>query len=165
MHNHSFTAIDFETAQGPRWSICQVGLVRVEQGQRIRELSVLVRPPDNRYHYYNTAVHGLRSEDTWSAPVFSSVWPSIEPYIRGQIVVAHNGAFDFSCLQQTLEFYNLTCPDYSSACTYKIYRRKLDELCAEFNIDLNHHDALSDARACATLYERHLMQNGVAVEG
>ncbi len=26
----SFTAIDFETAQGYRWSICQVGLVRVE---------------------------------------------------------------------------------------------------------------------------------------
>ena len=29
-NNNSFTAIDFETAQGKRWSICQVGLVRVE---------------------------------------------------------------------------------------------------------------------------------------
>ena len=29
---NSFTAIDFETAQGYRWSICQVGLVRYENG-------------------------------------------------------------------------------------------------------------------------------------
>lgn len=134
MHNHSFTAIDFETAQGPRWSICQVGLVRVEQGRRVREMSVLVQPPDNYYHYYNTAIHGLSSEHTHNAPPFAAVWPLIEPYIREQVVVAHNGAFDFSCLRQTLQFYNLSCPDYSTACTYKIYRRKLDVLCELFNI-------------------------------
>ena len=27
--NHSFTAIDFETAHNKRWSICQIGLVRI----------------------------------------------------------------------------------------------------------------------------------------
>jgi len=30
---NTFTAIDFETAQGKRWSVCQVGIVRVENGQ------------------------------------------------------------------------------------------------------------------------------------
>ena len=30
---NTFTAIDFETAQGYRHSICQVGLVRVVDGQ------------------------------------------------------------------------------------------------------------------------------------
>jgi len=34
----NFTAIDFETAQGYRWSICQVGLVRVEQGVITNEI-------------------------------------------------------------------------------------------------------------------------------
>ena len=29
---NTFTAIDFETAKGYRWSICQVGLVREENG-------------------------------------------------------------------------------------------------------------------------------------
>lgn len=29
----NFTAIDFETAQGARWSICQVGIVRVENDE------------------------------------------------------------------------------------------------------------------------------------
>jgi DNA polymerase-3 subunit epsilon len=46
---NTFTAIDFETAHGKRWSICQVGLVRVENGLITDELSILVRPPHNFY--------------------------------------------------------------------------------------------------------------------
>ncbi len=42
--NNSFTAIDFETAQGKRWSICQVGLMRVENGVITEQLSLLVQP-------------------------------------------------------------------------------------------------------------------------
>ena len=45
----SFTAIDFETAQGYRWSICQVGLIRVEKGIITKELNILVQPPNNYY--------------------------------------------------------------------------------------------------------------------
>ena len=43
----SFTAIDFETAQGYRWSICQVGLVHVENGIITKEINILVQPPNN----------------------------------------------------------------------------------------------------------------------
>lgn len=39
----SFTAIDFETAQGSRWSICQVGLVRIENGIVTKEINLLVQ--------------------------------------------------------------------------------------------------------------------------
>ena len=46
---NSFTAIDFETAQGKRFSIFQVGLVRVETGKIIKEISFLVQPPGNYY--------------------------------------------------------------------------------------------------------------------
>jgi len=48
VHN-SYTSIDFETAQGKRWSICQVGLVRVENQFITEQLSILVQPPDNYY--------------------------------------------------------------------------------------------------------------------
>lgn len=43
----SFTAIDFETAQGYRYSICQVGLVRYENSIITKELSLLIQPPNN----------------------------------------------------------------------------------------------------------------------
>ncbi len=45
----SFTAIDFETAHTQKWSICQVGLVRVESGIVSEKISLLVQPPNNFY--------------------------------------------------------------------------------------------------------------------
>ena len=152
----TFTAIDFETAQPDRASICQVGLVRYEQGVITRELSLLVRPPQNSYWRRFTEIHGLSWEDTVNAPSFAGVWPQIRFFIEGQTVVAHNGAFDFTCLRQALELYGLSEAAYEPKCTYKIYGRGLAALCEEHAIELNHHDALSDARACGELYLRHL---------
>jgi DNA polymerase III subunit epsilon len=153
----SFTAIDFETAQGYRYSICQVGLVRVEQGKIIDEINLLVQPPDNYYWDRFTAIHGITPEATLYAPTFNKVWPKIEPFIKNKNVVAHNGlSFDFPVLKETLSYYGLHEPDYQKFCTYRIFKTNLASLCKEYNIALNHHDALSDARACAELFMIHL---------
>lgn len=151
-----FTAIDFETAQGKRWSICQIGLVRVERGQIVHQSSTLVRPPENFYSSFNTQVHGISARDTAASPLFRDIWPSFRPFIEGQTVVAHNGAFDFSCLGQVLDYYRLSKPVYEQQCTYKIFRKGLAACCREHAIDLKHHHALSDALACAKLYQIHL---------
>lgn len=149
----SFTAIDFETAQGYRWSICQVGLVRVENGIITKELDILVQPPDNYYWSNFTTIHGITARDTINSPTFNKIWNQIAPFIENQNVVAHNGfGFDFPVLSKTLEYYGMSAPDYNKFCTYKIYKTNLGNLCQEHNIPLNHHDALSDARACAKLY-------------
>ena len=100
---NSFTAIDFETAHGKRWSICQVGLVRVENGEITHTLNRLVCPPDNYYFYRNIEIHGITPYKTKFAPNFATVWNEMMPFIHNQTVVAHNGAFDFSCLAQTLD--------------------------------------------------------------
>jgi DNA polymerase-3 subunit epsilon len=156
----NFTAIDFETAQGYRWSICQVGLVRVENGIITQEVNVLVQPPDNFYWSRFTDIHGISTKTTLNAPAFDQVWHQIAPYIENQNVVAHNGyGFDFPVLNATLDYYNLPIPGYNKFCTYKIYRSNLANLCQEHNIPLNHHDALSDARACAELYLKSLNEN------
>jgi DNA polymerase-3 subunit epsilon len=154
---NSFTAIDFETAQGYRWSICQVGLVRVENGVITQELDILVQPPDNYYWYNFTKIHGISAKDTLNAPTFNQVWDRIASFIENQNVIAHNGfGFDFPVLNKTLEYYCMPTPDYNKFCTYKIYKSNLANLCQEHNIPLNHHDALSDARACAELYLKYL---------
>jgi DNA polymerase-3 subunit epsilon len=76
-------------------------------------------------------------------------------------VVAHNAIFDRGVLQNTMHHYGL---DYDALqlsgwkCTCNIYRAKgfkpatLDACCERLNIELNHHEALSDAIACARLY-------------
>jgi DNA polymerase III subunit epsilon len=153
----NYTAIDFETAQGYRWSICQVGLVRVENGIITDELNLLVQPPNNYYWWRFTQIHGINAKTTAKAPTFEEVWPQIEPFINNQTVVAHNGlGFDFPVLEHTLAYYDMFAPYYEKVCTYRIYRKGLAQLCKIHDIPLNHHDALSDAKACAELYRRFL---------
>lgn len=153
----TFTALDFETAHYARTSICQVGLVRVETGVVVQELTLLVQPPGNYYLDSFTDIHGIGSGDTASAPTFAEVWPRVAPLISGQTVVAHNGpSFDFDVLRKTLAHYNLPVPAFEGICTYRIYRKSLADLCVEHEIALKHHDALSDARACACLYLKSL---------
>jgi DNA polymerase III subunit epsilon len=148
----TFTAIDFETSQPSRWSICQVGLVRVEGGKIKETFNQLVQPPGNEYWSTFTKIHGIDASKTKESPTFDKVWPTIKKHIIGQAVVAHNISFDASCLEQALSYYSLTLPQYERHCTYQLYREKLSSLCEKFKIDLNHHDALSDANACAKLF-------------
>jgi len=152
----TFTAIDFETAQGKRWSICQVGLIRVEKGIIKDQVSILVQPPNNYYWDNFIDIHGITPQQTANAPTFDKVWKQIEPFIKNQNVVAHNGfSFDFHCISQTLEYYGITPPNYTGHCTYRIFRDNLASLCREHKIPLNHHNALSDAMACAKLFMIH----------
>jgi DNA polymerase-3 subunit epsilon len=154
---NTFTAIDFETAQGYRHSICQVGIVRVENGIISEEINLLVQPPDNYYWEKFIDIHGITPEDTANEPTFNKIWHKIEHLIKDQDVVAHNGiSFDFPVLEKTLEYYGMVAPQYNKHCTYRLYKDNLASLCQEHQIPLNHHDALSDARACAELYLKHL---------
>ena len=155
----TFTALDFETAQGYRWSICQVGLVRIERGIITDEISLLVQPPNNYYWDRFIDIHGITPRDTAASPTFNKLWHKIEPFIKNQNVVAHNGlAFDFPVLNKTLEYYGMQAPDYEKHCTYRIFRDNLASLCRNYKIPLNHHDALSDAKACAQLFLIHLQK-------
>ncbi len=154
---NTFTAIDFETAHGKRWSICQVGLVRVENGITKEKVSVLVQPPNNFYWDRFIDIHGITPQQTATAKTFDKVWQQIEPFIKNQTLVAHNGlSFDFHCLKQTLEYYEIAPPKFTGHCTYRIFGDNLASLCNQYKISLNHHDALSDAMACAKLYQIHL---------
>jgi DNA polymerase-3 subunit epsilon len=152
MNNLSFTAIDFETAQGPRWSICQIGIVRVENNVVIERYSILVPPPPNKYSHANMEVHGINPDMTQQAKTFPEIWSKIKHYIENQTVVAHNASFDADALIKTLEYYNLDIPFFEVECTFKRLGKSLNILCKENNIPLNHHDGLSDAEACAALY-------------
>ena len=160
---NSFTAIDFETAQGHRHSICQVGLVRFEKGVIVESFESLVKPPRNYYWDNFIDIHGITPEMTRYSPTFDLVWKQIRTFIIGQNVVAHNMVFDASCLKGTLEYYGIQQPQYNQHCTCNLYGRQgLKDLCEEYAIELNHHDALSDAKACAQLFLLHLAKEKVS---
>jgi DNA polymerase III epsilon subunit-like protein len=161
---NTFTAIDFETANYQRTSICQIGLVRFENGIITKEYSTLIQPPGNSYIHFFINFHGISPEMTKDAPKFYNIWDDIKEYIENQTVVAHNGfSFDFVCLEKTLNLYDIEIPEFEKVCTYQIYKSKLNLLCELYSINLQHHDALSDAKACGLLYLIHL-NNGDGVK-
>ena len=165
----TFTAIDFETATGSYHSVCAVGIVTVEQGVITDSFYSLVQPPDNYYSWRNIEVHGIRPEDTRNEPLFPGIFAEIKNRLQGRMVVAHNESFDRNVLQKTMQYYGLDYSDlqlpFRWECTCKIYRAKgykpatLSACCRHLRIELKHHEALSDARACAHLFLKHHTKN------
>ena len=94
-----FAAIDFETANGKRTSVCSVGLVVVRGGEICDKTYRLIRPRPNYYSEFCTRVHGLCYHNTVEAPHFPEVWREIAPLIQGLPLVAHNSPFDEGCLK------------------------------------------------------------------
>lgn len=157
----NFAAIDFETANGKRTSICSVGVVIVKEGKIINKIYRLIRPAPNYYTQWTTAVHGLTYDDTIEADDFPEVWAEIKPLIDGLPLVAHNSPFDEGCLRAVHELYGMTYPPYKFYCTCRASRKvfgkelpnhQLHTVAARCGYDLtNHHHALADAEACAQI--------------
>ena len=110
-----FAAIDFETANNERTSVCSVGVVIVRDGEIVDNFYSLIQPEPNYYNYWCTQVHGLTRRDTEDAPVFPKVWKQIEPLIEDLPLVAHNKAFDESCLKAVFRCYQMDYPDWHRA--------------------------------------------------
>ncbi len=103
-----FAAIDFETANGERSSVCSVGVVVVRGGEVVDTFYSLIQPEPNYYAWFCQRVHGLCHDDTDGAEVFPTVWHKIEPLIEGLPLVAHNAMFDEGCLRAVMQVYRCT---------------------------------------------------------
>ena len=153
-----FAAIDFETANFERTSVCSVGVVIVRGGEIVDSFYSLIQPEPNYYNFQCSMVNGLCCQDTDTAPIFPDVWAVIDPMIKGLPLVAHNKQFDESCLKAVFRCYQMDYPDYKFHCTYIAARRKMPHLenhqlhtvaaACGYNLE-HHHHALADAEACA----------------
>jgi DNA polymerase III subunit epsilon len=156
-HPSSFLAIDFETANPYRDSACSIGLVRVEQGRIARTAVHLIRPPQS--HFMFTHIHGITWKDVESSPTFKELWPEIRPLFEDvEFVAAHNASFDSSVLRACCRTYEIAMPPLPFTCTVKLARQqwnlyptKLPDVARHLNLELRHHEALSDALACAQI--------------
>ena len=161
-----FVAIDFETANGQQSSVCSVGIVIVQGGEIVDSFYSLIRPIPNYYSWFCRQVHGLGHGDTDNAKEFPEVWAEAMekvheyfPYIEdGEVpFVAHNKAFDETCLKAVFRAYDIVYPGYEFDCTLLKSRQIWRE--GHHNLDIiagycvynleNHHHALADAEACA----------------
>lgn len=162
-----FTAIDFETANASRSSACSLGLVQVRAGVITNEHVWLI-DPQQRFDGMNIAIHGITPSMVQGKPTFSELWPTLEPLLQGEVVVAHNASFDMSVLRYCLDGSSNSYPDFQYLCTYLLGKKMLQQLSSHrlnvvsqhFGISLKHHDALDDARASASILLKLMESDG-----
>ncbi|MCC7509526.1 MAG: 3'-5' exonuclease [Planctomycetes bacterium] len=150
-----FVAIDFETADHGADSACAIGMVRVEGGRVVRRVRQLIKPP--REQMFFTHIHGITLDEVADKPVFGRAWLLLKEVLDGAVfLAAHNAGFDRAVLEACCETAGLEAPDLPWVCTVRqarrtlgIYPAHLGNVARVLNISLNHHDALSDAEACA----------------
>jgi DNA polymerase-3 subunit epsilon len=154
--------------------VVQVGGVRVHGG-RIFPVAIIDRlvNPAMPIPSASTAVHGITDQMVTNAPPFAAVWPSLEPLMRGAVIVGHNIGFDLAMLERecalldqpfvppptldTLLLAGLLLPD--------IGELNLDNVAATLGVDIHgRHTALGDALVTAEIYVRMiplLQANGI----
>ncbi len=154
-HPGNFLALDFETADYERDSACSIGLVRVRDGQIVDRKHILIQPPRRQIVF--TYIHGITWEHVKAQPKFAALWPILEPELNdADYLVAHNSGFDEGVMKACCLSAGVAPPKTPYLCTVKLARKawklfptKLPDVCRHLKIDLKHHDALSDAEACA----------------
>jgi len=154
-----WVAIDFETATREATSACALGIAVVRDGRVDERHSWLIQPPFNEYEYRNTLIHGLGPGDTEFAPDFRELWFEVQPLLALGPLLAHNASFDVRVLRASIASHELPALAYPYVCTVNLARKAFPQLprhtlnvvCDHCGIALVHHDAASDAEACANV--------------
>lgn len=158
--NNRFAAIDFETLEHWRASVCSLSCVIFENGKIVDEFYSLVCPPTKNEEWHCVQTHGLHYKDVEKSPSFPEVWEKVDKMIGDSPIIAHNAPFEKSCLNACNEEFGTKC-DYKFIDTLKLsrenlkelYNHRLDTVCNKLKIKLkHHHNALDDARACGEVY-------------
>lgn len=168
-----FVALDLETANTTRSSICQIGLTEVIDGVIQPSRSWLVKPYKNEYDSFNIAIHGITPKDTKDAPSFPEVWKEVYPYLKNKIVVAHNTSFDMYALKEAFDEFDMEYPTFDYFCTLRI-ARYIIKGCYSYSLNIileylaiefqGHHKADSDSWGCAKLLLKCLELDGSTLD-
>ncbi len=154
-----FVALDFETANRFWSSACEIGLVVVEDGRVVDTYRRLIRPTPNQFDSGNIRIHKITPQMVTQEPTFAELYEDMLPYLADKHIVAHNASFDIGVLRASARLYSLPEPSLTYSCTVQLARKCWPEapryglgiISSYLGIELAHHQALSDANACAQI--------------
>lgn len=173
----NFVALDFETATHERNSACELGICVVENSEIVETKTWLIKPPSFPYfNPHNINVHGITPRDVADAPTFDEIWHEIDDLLYGNLMIAHNAAFDASVLRGCLDYYGIFKPKTKYLCSVQLARKSwtglqsygLKNLANQHQISFTHHRAGADAEVCAKIsllaFERLLITRNEEAE-
>ena len=156
----TFNAIDVETANADRASICQIGIVHVQNSVIVDRWQTLVNPED-WFDPWNVSIHGIEETDVRNSPTLPEVREELRQRLRGSVLVSHT-SFDRVAFERAMTRYDLEQLQVTWLDSAKIVRRAwperygrkgygLKNVATDLDISFTHHDALEDARAAAEI--------------
>ena len=155
----SFCALDVETANNDRGSICQIGVAFVRPDDRIETWVTYVDPRTEKWTC--SWLHGIDAATVRGAPTFAEVLPELDAVIGGLTVYQHS-SFDRSAIRAARAAANLQEPNWHWLDSVTVARRAWPELKGSgghglaslkvhLDLDFEHHDAGEDAGAAAEI--------------
>lgn len=166
-----YVAFDVETPNYANNRMSAIGITVIEDGAVVEEFYSLINP-EARFDWFNIQLTGITPELVANEPAFPRLWERLEPILDSGLLIAHNAPFDMSVLGKCLRDYGISWhPEVRYACTCQMGRRllpglpnhKLNTLCGYLNIELDHHHAGSDSRACGELL-LHYLSSGADIK-
>lgn len=155
----NFVALAVKTANQNWGSICQIGLVRVVDGELTERATWLCQPPAEISHFddSNVACHGISAADVADAPSVDARIGELGEFVGDLPVVAHNAYFDASAVRYAAEASGVAAPRLPFTCTLAHTRaaeldvpdHRLPTVAEFFGVELTQHHEAEDAAACA----------------
>lgn len=144
-------------------------MARIDLDEVLDTFFSLICPPSSTILFSH--IHGLTWAMLKSAPSFATLWPEISSFwANADFLLAHNASFDRRVLYGCCHHIGVDIPRQAFLCTLKGSRsalalssHSLPTVCSHFGIPLQHHNAASDALACAQIYLQ-LRKSGLALE-
>jgi len=164
----TFVALDVETANRQRGSICQVGIAAFEDGVLVRDRSWLVNPRA-RFNSENTRIHGIGIDQVRAAPPWSEVYPELVEELADRLVVSYT-LFDYHAMLQAcvragispdpLRWLDATSVVRSSWSDVARRGFGLRPMADRLGIEFNHHSAADDARVAGQVLVAAVQASG-----
>lgn len=157
-----FFALDVETANNDRGSICQIGVACVRPDNSIETWMTHVDPQVD--HWMFTYLHGISARTVQGAPTFAEVLPVLQDTLKGTTVYQHS-SFDRSAIAAACGNCGLPNPQWDWRDSVHVARAAWPELRGNgghglaslkrhLGLVFEHHDAGEDARAAAEVVLR-----------
>jgi DNA polymerase III epsilon subunit-like protein len=163
---YDFYALDVETANQKHSSICSVGLAHFVDGEIAETWQTLVNP-DCEFATINKRIHGITPEMVNGAMKIPEMIEAVRERIEGKVVV-HHSPFDPSALARaaasvgakTINALFLDTVLASEIAWPGQSNYKLPTIARMLDIDLDHHNALSDAIASGKIFVKAVETSG-----
>lgn len=168
-----FVAIDVETANSDKASICSIGAALFSQGSVVDEWYSLIDPCDY-FDRINISIHGIKENDVRGAPNFRETANKLNSMLEGRVVVTHTH-FDRLAIHQAASRWSVPLPNCSWLDSARVARRTwadcsragygLAELCTRIGYEFEHHHALADAKAAGHVLLAAMTDAGLDIQG